>query len=239
VNLPKDSLGPDLDRISATIQESATEPKPDGLLFLGDRGELPLETRRVLVQLLSGPSLEIGRHGKLWPVLLQHEDVIRRRLSELFLELMIDREVGVAFTRQADTGDLQAPLLLRRSQLTFIDSIVLLDLRQRLAQADAHGERAVVSGTELVDELGVFEPASGTDHAGFAKRIRASVEKFKERSILEKIRTTEDRYEISPTLKLLFSPERIEALTALYKQMAENLEAEPGLGGESDAESEP
>jgi hypothetical protein len=202
-------------------EERADHAASDGLLFLGDRGELPLETRRALVQLLSGPSLEMRRHGRLWPVLLQDEDIIRRRLSELFLDLVIDREAGVAFTRQADTGDLEVPLLLRRSQLTFIDSIVLLKLRERLAHAEAHGERAVVSGPELVEELAVFEPAGGTDHAGFAKKVRASIEKYKDRSILQKIRAEEDRYEVSPTLKLLFSADRIEVLLKLYQQMAE------------------
>ena len=32
-------------------------------LFTGDVGELPLETRRVLVQLLAGPSIDARRHG--------------------------------------------------------------------------------------------------------------------------------------------------------------------------------
>jgi len=53
-------------------------------LFEGDSGELPLETRRVLVQLLAGPSLDGQRHPKLWPVLVRDEALIRRRLSELF-----------------------------------------------------------------------------------------------------------------------------------------------------------
>jgi hypothetical protein len=222
VNLSSDPL----DRVPNATSDTSKEERADhaaseGLLFLGDRGELPLETRRALVQLLSGPSLEMRRHGRLWPVLLQDEDIIRRRLSELFLDLVIDREAGVAFTRQADTGDLEVPLLLRRSQLTFIDSIVLLKLRERLAHAEAHGERAVVSGQELVDELAVFEPAGGTDHAGFAKKVRASIEKYKDRSILQKIRAEEERYEVSPTLKLLFSADRIELLLNLYKKMSE------------------
>jgi hypothetical protein len=215
--------------------ERADHAASEGLLFLGDRGELPLETRRALVQLLSGPSLEMRRHGRLWPVLLQDEEIIRRRLSELFLDLVIDREAGVAFTRQAETGDLEVPLLLRRSQLTFIDSIVLLKLRERLAHAEAHGERAVIAASELVEELTVFEPAGGTDHAGFAKKVRASIEKFKERSILQKIRAEEDRYEVSPTLKLLFSADRIELLLNLYKQMAEK----KGPGPENDIQSLP
>ena len=219
-------------------EQRQSEAVSDGLLFLGDRGELPLDTRRALVQLLSGPSLEMRRHGRLWPILVQHEDIIRQRLSDLFLDLVIDREAGVAFTRQIDTGDLEVPVLLRRSQLTFIDSIVLLKLRERLAHAEAHGERAVVSGAELVDELAVFEPAGGTDHAGFAKKVKASIEKYKDRSILQKIRATEDRYEVSPTLKLLFSADRIELLLDLYKRMVEHKTDGPEVESHSAPEEE-
>ena len=145
---------------------------------------------------------------------------VRRRLAELFLELVIDRDAQVAFTRQADTGDLEVPLLLRRAQLTFIDSVLVLYLRQRLTQADAQGERAVVSLTEIIDNLTLYERAASTDRAGFAKRIHASVEKVKKHNILQKIRASEDRFEISPTLKLLFAAEEIQALTVLYQRMA-------------------
>lgn len=195
-------------------QESATH------LFMGDSGELALDTRRALVQLLAGPSLDGRRHPKLWPILAREEAVIRRRLAELFLELVIDRDVQVAFTRQADTGDLEVPLLLRRAQLTFIDSILLLHLRQRLTQAESQGDRAVVSTDEMMEFLTLYERASNTDRAGFAKRVHASIEKIKKHSILQKIRSSEDRFEISPTLKLLFSAEEIQALTHLYQRMA-------------------
>ena len=196
------------------------EAQQAAALFINDSGELPLDTRRVLVQLLSGPALDGRRHAKLWPILLRDEVTVRRRLNELFLDLVIDRDMQVAFTRQADTGDLEVPLLLRRAQLTFIDSVLVLYLRQRLTQADAHGDRAVVSLEEIVDNMGMYERAASTDRAGFAKRVQASVEKIKKHNILQKIRASDDRFEISPTLKLLFSADEIQALTALYQRMA-------------------
>jgi len=189
-------------------------------LFAGDTGELEQETRRVLVQLLAGPSLDGRRHPKLWPVLVRDEALIRRRLSELFLDLVMDADLLVAFTRQADAGDLETPVLLRRAQLTFLDSIMLLHLRQRLTQADAQGERAVISVDEIVEHMSVYERSTNTDRAGFNKRIQASIEKIKTHSILQKIRSSEDRFEISPTLKLLFSAEAIQALTRTYQRMA-------------------
>lgn len=188
-------------------------------LYQGDSGDLSFDARRVLVQLLAGPSLDGQRHSQLWPILIRDEKAIRSRLSELFLQLVIDRDLQVAFTRQAETGDLEVPRLLRRANLTFLDSILLLHLRQRLTQAEAHGDRAVVSTDEVVEFLGVYELAGNTDRALFEKRIHASIEKIKKHSILRKIRASENRFEISPTLKLLFSAEEIQALTRIYHGM--------------------
>jgi hypothetical protein len=207
---------------------SSHEPEPAAVdssvsttaLFASDTGQLPLDTRRALVQLLIGPALEERRHPKLWPILVRDETVIRSRLCELFLELILDTEAKVAFTRQADTGELECPILLRRAQLTFIDSVLLLYLRQRLSQAEARGERAVVAVDEMADYLRTFERAASTDRAGFVKRVMASIEKIKKHSILQKIRASEDRFEISPTLKLLFSAEAIQELTRLYRERA-------------------
>ena len=202
------------------LPEESSEAAPAAALFLGDSGELALDTRRVLVQLLAGPSLDGRRHAKLWPVLVRDEALISKRLAELFLELVIDRDMQVAFTRQADTAELEVPLLLRRAQLTFLDSVLVLYLRQRLTQADAHGERAVVSLDDIMENLALYERAASTDRAGFTKRVSASVEKVKKHNILQKIRGSDDRFEISPTLKLLFSAEEILQLGALYQQMA-------------------
>lgn len=204
---------------------------PDGL-FEGDAGELLLDTRRALVQLLSGPAIDGRRQQALWGTLLRDEHVIRSRLSDLFLILVIDPEVQVAFTRQAQADGVEIPRLLRRSQLTFIDSVLLLHLRERLARAEAHGERAAVSEAEILEDLTIYERAASTDHAGFVKRSGAAIEKVKNSSILHKIRGSESRYEISPTLKLLFSVDQLQQLKAQYLKLAE-------VPLDEDRESEP
>ena len=217
---------------------NSPENAETNILFMGDSGELALDTRRALVQLLAGPSIDGQRHQKLWPILVRDEILIRRRLSELFLELVIDVDVQVAFTRQAETGELEVPHLLRRAQLSFIDSILLLHLRQRLTQANSQGDRAVVSEDEILEFLSLYERAANTDRAGFVKRVQASIEKIKKHNILQKIRSSEGRFEISPTLKLLFSAEEIQALTNLYQSMVEGSIPEQELQVESDEEIE-
>jgi len=201
------------------IENEQGNIKNGNALFANDSGELPFSTRRVLVQLLSGPFLDEHRHSKLWPVLLRDETIIRKYLCELFLELVIDNDLKVAFTRQAETDDMDIPKLLRRAQLTFIDSILLIYLRQQLAQAQKHGERAVVTKKEIIEHLEMYDKTGNTDKAGFEKRILASIEKFKKHNILQKIRSGDDRFEVSPALKLLFSPDEINDLIKLYKNI--------------------
>lgn len=211
---------------------AAEEPAP-GAIFNGDTGQLPMETRRVLVQLLLGPALDAERQSKLWPVLLRDERVLRSRLHELFLELVIDHEQRVAFTRQVSAEEADVPVLLRKAPLTFIQSALLLFLRQQLTQADARGERAVLSRAEMVEHLGVFEPEGSTDRAKFERQASGAVDKAAQLNLIRRLRGGEERYEVSPALKLLFPAEEIQALTRTYAELAER-----ALRGELDGARE-
>jgi hypothetical protein len=199
--------------VDAERKESAT--------FLGDTGSLSIDIRRVLVQLLLGPSVDARRQSKLWPVLLRDEAVIRSRLHELFLEVVIDHEQQVAFTRQVVSDELEVPILLRKASLTFLETALLLFLRQRLTQADAQGERAVVSLSDMQEYLGVFERDNNPDHAKFGRQVVNAVDKAKKLSLIQRIRSSDERYEVAPTLKLLFSAEEIQQLTRTYAQLAQ------------------
>jgi hypothetical protein len=125
------------------------------------------------------------------------------------------------------------------AQLTFLDSVLLLFIRQRLTEADAQGQRAVVPIEEMVEHLSVYERALNTDRAGFNRRTQASIEKIKKHSILQKIHSSDDRFEISPTLKLLFSAEEILALAQVYQRMAagENITAPGAESRDEEAEA--
>lgn len=200
---------------------AVVEEHKEAAIFLGDTGSLPIDTRRVLVQLLLGPSVDARRQTKLWPVLLRDETVIRSRMHELFLEVVIDHEQQVAFTRQVTSEELEVPILLRKASLTFLETALLLFLRQRLTQADAQGERAVVSLSDMQEHLGVFERDNNPDHAKFGRQVVNAVDKAKKLSLLQRIRSSDERYEVAPTLKLLFSAEEIQQLSRTYGQLAQ------------------
>jgi len=187
--------------------------------FAGDTGQLPLETRRVLVQLLLGPSVDATRQRHLWPVLLRDEAVLRSRLHDLFLELVVDSDQQVAFTRQVVAEDIDAPVLLRKAHLTFLETALVLFLRQRLTQADAAGERAVVSYEDMQAHLSVFERVANPDQARFGRQVVGAIEKVKKLSLVRLLPGGQQRFEVSPTLKLLFPAEAIQALTKTYQTL--------------------
>ncbi|PXW94944.1 uncharacterized protein DUF4194 [Sphaerotilus hippei] len=204
------------------VDQAESAPSSDAAAaFAGDMGQLALETRRALVQLLLGPSVDGHRQSKLWLVLLRDEAILRSRLHDLFLDLVVDREQKVAFTRQVVADNIDAPVLLRRAALTFLESALVLFLRQRLTHADAQGERAVVSKTEVVEHLRVFERDKNVDHARFERQMENALEKAKKLSLLHKLRGGDERFEISPTLKLLFPAEEIQALAHSYTAIAQ------------------
>lgn len=178
-----------------------------------DRGRLPEETRRVLVQLLSGPYVMRERHPKLWPALLRDEDAVRERLGDLFLVLVLDRDAGLAYVKAMTSPTAALPRTIRSTPLTLIDTALVLHLRGLLLRAEASVTRVFVGRDEIDDHVGVYRPATGTDPVTFAKRVNASVVKLKNNSVLL---TTdeEDRFEISPILGLVFDADEVIAVTA-------------------------
>src|SRR6266513_4347885 len=90
------SISPKRTPMSSPDQENASADKLEvsraTSFFEGDTGELRLETRRALVQLLIGPSIDGKRQQKLWTTLIRDEAVIALRLFDLFLTLVVDPE---------------------------------------------------------------------------------------------------------------------------------------------------
>ena len=132
--------------------------------------------------------------------------------------MVVDRDQQVAFTRQIQDDSVEMPILLRRANLPFLETALLIYMRHRLTRAEAQGERAVVSREELADHLRVFERTNNVDRFRFDRHVEVAIEKAKKLSLLQALRgASEERFEVSPTLKLLFPAEEIEALARLYR----------------------
>lgn len=217
---------------SEGLDDDGAMAAPPGL-WPGDPGTLRAPSRRALVQLLRGPYLSAARHPALWSALLTDEGTLRSRLADLFLDLVVDTDQEVAFVRNVDHDDVDTPRVVRSAPLTFMDTALLLHLRQRLLGASG-GERVIVGQEEVVDHLMVYRGADDTDQHGCAKRITASWEKVKKYGLLAAT-STEGRYEVSPVLRLIFGPDQIAAVRAQYAALA----AQAGPAARGDGGSDP
>jgi hypothetical protein len=192
-----------------------TDPTLRTGLYPGDTGELDLETRRALVQLLKGPLVTADKHPDVWRTVIRDERVLRARLADIFLDLVVDEDDQLAFTRPADTGDHKTPTVLRTERLTFMDTVMLLVLRHRLLRAQP-GERVIIDFEEVAEQLEMYRPATSTDPAGFHKRVNSSWEKLKRYTLLAST-STEGRMEISPVLRQLFDADQVAAVDAEFQ----------------------
>lgn len=189
---------------------------PEGL-WSGDTGGLPDRTRRVLLRLIGGPYLSGAREAQLWSVLLSDEAVIRSRLADLYLELVIDRGEEFAFVRNAPSEE--APRAVRAQPLTFLDTAMLLVLRQTLLSEEGRG-RVYVGQAEVFEQLAVYRTPD-RDEKDFATRLNSSWNKMQ-----NKLRVLhpsgEERAEISPVLRLIVDADQVRAITAEYRRIADD-----------------
>ena len=193
-------------------------------LWPGDSGRLREDSRRALLELIQGPYLSASNRGRLWIALLADTDAIRSRLHELFLELVIDRADEIAFVRPVDAGDRPVPLAVRSRSLTFMDTLMLLVLRQHLVAA--RGERRVfIDRSEVYEQLAPYRVAR--DEADFERRMNASWTKLMNKLGLIHRAGGDERVEISPALRLIFDDDRVRALRREYERVVERGGAVP------------
>lgn len=194
---------------------------PEGTLpelWPGDTGILSEATRRVLLKLLQGPFISSQKDPKEWPQLLADTAAITSRLHDLFLDLVIDRVEEVAFIRPVGSSENVFPVAVRTLSLTFMDTLLLLVLRQFLLSSQGAGP-VYLDKSEVVEQLQAFR--GERDPVDFAKRVNASWTKFG-RDLRLLVKTDEkDRVEISPAVRVLIDADRVKTITAQYRKLAE------------------
>ena len=98
-----------------------------------------------------------------------------------------------------------------------------------IANTDTPGFKEALANTEAFAIRGQgFASRVDAIHvdAGFNRRVASAVQKMKDNHILTRLSGQEDRHEVSPALKLLFSAEDVSQLSAVYRQLRETPAAE-------------
>ena len=194
-------------------------------LFEGDDGELALEVRQCLVGLIRNPLVTRHRHPRAWETLVRHRRIIRSRLNDLFLDLVMDAERGVAYKVQVRSEvPRRFPALLRDTAYSREETVLMVFLRQRHLNEQGSGQ-VVVDRQECLDAVARYRPASATDVYGDDSRTRNAIENLRAVGILERT-DEEDRLIISPVIETLLPLGRLKDLLE-WLQRENDPEPEP------------
>ncbi|MFN8212994.1 MAG: DUF4194 domain-containing protein [Candidatus Nanopelagicales bacterium] len=182
-------------------------------LFTGDCGELTFEQRATLVQILKRTYISAANNPNDWRTLVQSESLLRSRLNDMFLELVVNPRYGIAFKRQAKSDDgTSFPTLLRDTAYTKEETVLLVYLRMRYRSEQASGAETVfVDRVAMLDEVSSFRPEHATNVAGDTRKTENAIDNLIKWRVL---RPTSDpeRLQISSAIEVLLPVERVTEL---------------------------
>jgi hypothetical protein len=232
------------DSVNQPVLESdnSSWPGPDqeeddaASLFEGDCGQLALDVRRALVAVLKRRYVSAERDPETWRVLTENRVALESHLNDMFLQLVIDRDYGLAYKRQATPdGGGTFPTLLHNLPYTREQTVLMVHLRGVFRSATSAGDEAVfVDARELVEEAANYWPASTTNHVDAERAATRAVEALAKSDIL--LPTAEPgRYRISPVIEVLLPVSRLQELAdSLARQHA----GTPAGAGDTQEEAE-
>ncbi|WP_166345811.1 DUF4194 domain-containing protein [Phytoactinopolyspora limicola] len=192
------------------VARTAPEPR-----FDGDTSQLPPDVCWALQELVAAPHVG-GKDSRHWAVILQHEEVLRSRLSELGLILEINHEQRFAFTRQADDPSPHSRSVLRTKTLSLAASTLALYLYQQYLAAP---HSPVVETADMIDYMMAYQRADDTDEASFQKKVVAAINSLDDAAIIKPVKGT-SRYLIHGAITAILTADRVEALTQRYQAIA-------------------
>lgn len=206
--------------------------------FDGDTSELPAEVCWALQQLVAAP--HVTQESKSWPVVLDNETILRSRLAELGLVLVVNREHRYAYTRQSDDPSPRGRAILRSRTLSLAASALVLYLYQQYIVAP---DDPIVERADIVDHMvAAYRPAEDTDEVAFRKRIGKAIELLEGLHIIKPVSGDGDRFTIYPVITAIVTANQVSALDARYREIVRTpragagAEAETGVGADAGEE---
>lgn len=184
-----------------------------------DTGTLTGPQRRALTDLLRGPFVSYAKSPEIFTTIAHSRTVLAEQLDNLFLQLIVDEQAGIAYAKSWDEEVAEKRALFRTVSLTFMDTVLLLHLRRELIMTNPN-DRAIVDEDEVYEATLPYHALAGTDHTAARKKFDAAWNKMKTNSIVNST-PTEGRFEVSPVLRIIFSADEVAAVSASYDTLQE------------------
>lgn len=160
---------------------------------------------KAIVKLLKGI---VEYNDPAWNDILQYQADIQTYLGVIGLELIVKKDEGFAFVRQAVLDDGKTINLATRRQLGFEISVILIVLRNMLYEfemnpTDSQADEKYVTTTQIKEEVEMFLPV-GFNQVKFKQDLDSNISKVIDMGFLaevKKLETDETLYRIHRIIK--------------------------------------
>lgn len=160
---------------------------------------------KAIVKLLKGI---VEYNDPVWNDILQYQADIQAYLGVIGLELIVKKDEGFAFVRQAVLDDGKTINLATRRQLGFEISVILIVLRNMLYEfemnpTDSQADEKYVTTTQIKEEVEMFLPV-GFNQVKFKQDLDSNISKVIDMGFLaevKKLETDETLYRIHRIIK--------------------------------------
>ena len=194
--------------------------------------------RHVIVRLLNGPiyqeDLDLwGRLGAEW-------DRIKSHFFDMGLEVARDDAAGYAFVRQTeeseeeledweDVASAPLPRVLRRTRLSYHQTIFMVILREelmRFEQEQEEGDHLYRSAQDLREIMIPYYPEMH-DEKKVHRQISGMITKFEEWGILKKVRDKDEGlYRVERIIKAKLPPDKLTEVRDQIRRRSPEIEEE-------------
>lgn len=187
----------------------------------------------ILIALLKGVVYREDNIKK-WQDLLDHQGPVRDYLSVIGLELFLFEDEGFAFLKnhEKNEDDPEMPQLIVRRQLSYPVSLLLAQLRRKLAEHDASSgeERLIIDKQEIVDLMGTFL-VTGINEVQFIRKVDGALQKVSELGFIRFLGEKKEKVEIKRIIKAFVDAQWLQEFDIRMKEYLQYSEESGSLRG--------
>jgi len=191
--------------------------------------------RHVIVRLLNGPIYQ--EDLDLWSRLGAEWEKIKSHFGEMGMDVARDDSAGYAYVHQREEdsqedenweeGSAPLPRVLRRTRLSYHQTIFMVLLREELMsfeQNQEEGDHLYRSSLDLIELMSPYYPELH-DEKKAHRQISGLINKFEEWGIIKKVRDKDEGlYRVERIIKAKLPPEKLTEVKEQIKRRAPELE---------------
>ncbi len=182
------------------------------------------DAKTAIILLLQGIFYKTDNEKAFYELLYNSYGAVAEYFETIGLVLVIDENDGYAYLKNKvyEEGEETLPKLIKSRELSYKVSLLCVVLRRKIAEFEVQSEheRAVLSKEDIKGALELFLGTTFNE-LKVQKEIESTIKKVEDLGFLKRLKTTEEAYEIKPSIKAFVDASWLDDLDKKLAQYKE------------------